>query len=197
MRETQPPTVVMQHSSMLEVTLVAAGAAIGWFLAMAAQTARRQASAAALPPPPPPRAAAASGSPGTWKNGAMWSNLVSFNIANRLDDLTAGATLDDIKAIQTQTLESAQDAHAFASDQFTATQDPRYSYQAIAINDKQVQFDTTLNAMALSLVGGDISSLKNSGDRLMSVGAELPNATNKITAIDGYLNVFSQLISLI
>ena len=129
-------TVIVHHSTAIDMGLLAAGVVIGWFLGLASQVARRETqagttlpvptSAPAKPPPLGERLV-------KWKNGAPWAGALNL-VADTSNEISTGATLQDIRDLQTKTQATAQDAHAAAFIKFNQTQDVRYSKQADAIN---------------------------------------------------------------
>lgn len=207
--DSRQPTVMVQHSSAIDVTMLAVAAALGWLFATASQNARRETpvGAARKPrPAPPPRPAApvafatshAAGQlPGKWKNGARWASSENVMMGAAISDAVTGATAQDIRDLQMQTQQAAQDAHAAAFIQFNQTQDIRYSRQADAINQKDDEFNAALKQKVISLVGGDISQLNAKSGELKQTALEIPNAANAIGKIDSFLGVFDQLIGLL
>lgn len=202
--------IAVRSSSALDIGLFLAGAAFGLFLAstrssrhMLAPPVSTTPASPPAPPGPPFPLARPSGQAGViapkiteWMHGAPWLSKLNL-VADQMSAVVAGATLEDLRALQTKTQEASQEAYAQAFLQFSATQDQRYSRQAEAISQRDIDFNSRLAARATALIGSDISSLNNKADELNQAAQEIPGAANKIGQIDKFLNVFNQLISMV
>ena len=177
---------VTYHTGASELALLGVGVAVGWFLANAL---KRQQGVTAKSTPVL----------GKWQNGVLWSSLTAARIDTTAfnQDVSIGATLEEVLAAQSAVDTSAKEAYGDAIAIARATNDFELGHQANLINDTANAFDNYFAAKAMSMVGTDISALKGLSNQLTIEGKKIPTATKTLTQVNTYLGVFNQLIALV
>jgi len=187
-RELRARFVPAGNSALVEFSILGAGFILGWFLANSRRPAVHE-----LPNVKP------SPLGGEWKNGALWSNLTSFNISAALKapDLDNAARLEEIDAIKTEVDDASSQAYADTVDRATATNNHDLGAKAPIINSTANAFDAYFARKAVNLVAADIARLKALADDLNAEAKKIPNATDAMGQVNSFLGVFNKLIGLV
>lgn len=132
-------------------------------------------------------------------NGAVWSNVASVTLQNIqvAPPFRRGATIQDLSDLQDQLDQSASDTHSNLIHDPRANADASYFRKAVEVNNVANQIDILLAAKAVSLVGEDITAIKEQADKASDEAKPIPNASNKLAQADSLISTLNGVISLL